>query len=98
MELTLAIGAVVLILAVVALVTIVSLAKAKGAAGVTKEADKAFQERRRDADEVLSENVADEIAWLERQVADSSRTTSLSRLRLRELQRRTGSNLGGPVS
>jgi hypothetical protein len=90
-------GAVALIIALVVLWVIVRLAKKTGVADGHKKEDEKFHERRRDADEIMSENVADELAWLERQAGDPHLTSTLTRLRLRDLQRQLGSGPGGPT-
>jgi hypothetical protein len=88
MQTTLVIGGVVLVLVLVALWVIVSLAKSKGAAAVWKDTAEADEKRRRDADEIMVENVADEVAWLERQLAESP--SSLARARLRIAKEQAG--------
>jgi len=88
-------GAVVLVLALVALAIIVNLSKKVGESGQRDEQQKREEVRRQDADEVLAEGVADERAWIERQIelvreAANERDLALTRARLRELQRKLG--------
>jgi len=92
-------GAVVLVLALVALAVIVKLAVKRGEAKAAEDADDTYHERRRDADEVLTEPVADEAAWIKKQMdlaekVAAANGTVRARERLRDLQRRTGRGPG----